>query len=82
LPEIADVVKGKVPILLEGGIRRGCDIFKAIARGATSVIVNQPVIWGYKTKVIFCSLILLYKYYGATSSTSINLAVQCVNHNL
>jgi len=46
LPEVADVVQDKIEILIDGGIRRGTDILKAIALGAKAVLVGRPVIWG------------------------------------
>lgn len=42
LPEIAAAVKQRAPILLDGGIRRGSDVFKAIALGATSTLIGRP----------------------------------------
>jgi len=45
LPAIADEVAGRVPILLDGGIRRGTDILKALALGADVVAIGRPVIW-------------------------------------
>lgn len=44
LPAIADAVKGKVKIIVDGGIRSGADIFKAIALGADSVIIARPFV--------------------------------------
>jgi 4-hydroxymandelate oxidase len=46
LPAIADIVAGRVPVLVDGGIRRGSDIVKAIASGADAVLVGRPVLWG------------------------------------
>lgn len=46
LPEIAAQVKGRVPILIDGGIRRGSDAFKALALGATMVCIGRPYAWG------------------------------------
>jgi 4-hydroxymandelate oxidase len=46
LPEIASVVDGQVPILIDGGIRRGSDAFKALALGASMVCVGRPYVWG------------------------------------
>jgi 4-hydroxymandelate oxidase len=46
LPEVARVAKGKVPILFDSGIRRGSDIFKAMALGASAVCVGRPYLWG------------------------------------
>ena len=46
LPAIADAVDGKIPLLLDGGIRRGTDVLKALALGAKAVAVGRPVLWG------------------------------------
>lgn len=46
LPEVAAGVSGRVPIVIDGGVRRGTDVFKAIALGATAVGVGRPYIWG------------------------------------
>jgi isopentenyl diphosphate isomerase/L-lactate dehydrogenase-like FMN-dependent dehydrogenase len=42
----ADIVAGRVPIVFDGGIRRGIDVFKALALGATVVAIGRPVLWG------------------------------------
>jgi 4-hydroxymandelate oxidase len=46
LPEVAAAVGGRVPVLLDGGVRRGTDVFKALALGATAVGIGRPQIWG------------------------------------
>lgn len=46
LPEIADAVAGRVPVLFDSGIRRGSDILKALALGATAVCVGRVPRWG------------------------------------
>ena len=46
LPEVVDAMKGKVPVLIDGGIRRGTDVFKALALGATAVGIGRPYAWG------------------------------------
>lgn len=46
LPEIVEAVKGRVPILVDSGFRRGTDIVKALCMGATGVCVGRPYIWG------------------------------------
>jgi len=45
LPEIADAVGGRVPLLVDSGFRRGTDILKAIALGAHCVLLGRPVLW-------------------------------------
>lgn len=46
LPEVVQAVGGKFPVFLDGGIRRGTDIYKALALGATAVGIGRPYIWG------------------------------------
>lgn len=45
LPGIVDAVAGRAPVLLDGGIRRGCDVFKALALGARAVLLGRPCMW-------------------------------------
>ena len=45
LPSIADAVAGQAPLLIDGNFRRGSDIFKALAYGATAVMIGRPVAW-------------------------------------
>jgi 4-hydroxymandelate oxidase len=46
LPEVVAAVAGRIPVLIDGGVRRGTDIVKALALGATAVLVGRPVIYG------------------------------------
>ena len=46
LPDIVDAVGGQMEILIDGGIRRGTDVLKAIALGASAVLVGRPILWG------------------------------------
>ena len=46
LPEIVAAVRGRIPILIDGGFRRGTDIFKALALGADAICVGRPYVWG------------------------------------
>jgi isopentenyl diphosphate isomerase/L-lactate dehydrogenase-like FMN-dependent dehydrogenase len=46
LPDITAAVRSRVPIILDGGIRRGTDVVKALALGATAVGIGRPYIWG------------------------------------
>ena len=46
LAPIAEAVGGRVPLLLDGGVRRGTDVAKAMALGARAVAIGRPVLWG------------------------------------
>jgi (S)-2-hydroxy-acid oxidase len=46
LPEVAAAVGRRIPVLLDGGVRRGTDVFKAIALGADAVGIGRPYLWG------------------------------------
>ena len=46
LPEVVAACGGRVPVLVDGGIRRGTDVFKALALGASAVGIGRPQIWG------------------------------------
>jgi len=46
LRAVVDGVEGRVPVILDSGVRRGIDVFKALALGATAVAVGRPVLWG------------------------------------
>ena len=46
LPEIVDAVAGAVEVYIDGGIRRGTDVLKAIAYGARAVLIGRPILWG------------------------------------
>jgi 4-hydroxymandelate oxidase len=46
LPEVVEAVNGKLEIFLDGGIRRGADVVKAIALGAKAVFIGRPLFWG------------------------------------
>lgn len=49
LPAIVDAVAGRAEIYVDGGIRRGTDVLKAIALGARAVLVGRPILWGLAT---------------------------------
>ena len=46
LPAVADAVAGRVPVLMDGGVRRGTDVLVALALGADAVLVGRPALWG------------------------------------
>jgi 4-hydroxymandelate oxidase len=46
LPEVVEAVDGRVPVLMDGGVRRGTDALIALGLGATAVGIGRPVIWG------------------------------------
>ena len=46
VPEVATAVQGRIPVLVDGGFRRGTDVFKALALGADAVGIGRPYLWG------------------------------------
>ena len=46
VPEVVAAVRGRAPVIVDGGVRRGTDIFKALALGATATGIGRPYIWG------------------------------------
>ncbi len=46
LSAVAEALEGRIPVLVDGGFRRGGDVLKAIALGATAALVCRPVLWG------------------------------------
>jgi L-lactate dehydrogenase (cytochrome)/(S)-mandelate dehydrogenase len=46
LPLVADAVQGRMPVLIDGGVRRGADAIKALAMGASFVLIGRPHLWG------------------------------------
>jgi (S)-2-hydroxy-acid oxidase len=50
LPEVVEAVQGKIPVHVDGGVRHGTDVFKALALGADFVWVGRPVLWGLAYK--------------------------------
>ena len=46
LPEVVDAVAGRIPVLMDGGVRRGTAVLKALALGASAVLVGRPAAWG------------------------------------
>jgi (S)-2-hydroxy-acid oxidase len=54
LREVVPIAKGHIPIAVDGGIRRGTDIFKALALGADFCFAGRPAIWGLAVSHINC----------------------------
>ena len=46
LPEVVEAVAGKAEVLIDGGVRRGADVLKAVALGAKAVLIGRPCLWG------------------------------------
>jgi L-lactate dehydrogenase (cytochrome) len=46
LPQIVEAVDGRIPVLVDGGVRRGADVVKAIALGAAACLIARPQLWG------------------------------------
>ncbi len=46
LPGVVDAVAGRIPVLVDGGLRRGADVVKALALGARACLIGRPQLWG------------------------------------
>ena len=51
LGEVVEAVKGRVEVYLDGGVRQGTDVLKALALGAKAVFIGRPVLWGLSYQV-------------------------------
>ena len=77
------VAKGKVPILFDSGVRRGTDVFKAVALGADAVCIGRPYLWGLGAfgqpgvekvmEIIRYELFAIMQQMGTTSLKDINM---------
>ena len=52
LSEIVRAVQGRVEVYMDGGVRLGTDVLKALALGAKAVFIGRPVLWGLAYKVV------------------------------
>ena len=46
LPEVIETIGGRIPVRVDGGVRRGTDVVKALALGASAVMIGRPAAWG------------------------------------
>jgi len=84
LPEIAAVVKKRIPVLIDGGVRRGTDIFKALALGADAVGIGRPYIWGltaFGQEGVEAVLTLLVKEFELTMQQAGTKTIKEINGN-
>ena len=82
LPEVVDAVAGRIPVLVDGGFRRGVDVFKALAIGADAVCIGRPYLWGLSAfgqegvetvlDLLRRELVVMMQQAGATSLDAIN----------
>jgi 4-hydroxymandelate oxidase len=82
LPEIVKALKGRMPVLMDGGIRRGSDAYKALALGADAVCIGRPYLWGLGAygqegvekclSILNSELVRTMQFAGATSLAAID----------
>lgn len=51
LEEVVKAVRGRCDVYMDGGVRRGTDVLKALALGAKAVFIGRPVLWGLSCQV-------------------------------
>ena len=64
LPEIVKAVGNRCEIYLDGGVRTGASLFKALALGAKAVFIGRPILWGFACGVSI--VIIIYNYFSVT----------------
>ena len=85
LPEVVDAVGGRIPVFVDGGIRRGTDALKALALGARAVGIGRPYLWGLGAfgqggvervlDILRAELLLAMRQCGVPTLASINKSV-------
>ena len=85
LPEVIAAVNGRIPVFLDGGIRRGSDVLKALALGARAVGIGRPYLWGLGAfgqagvervlDILRAELLLAMRQCGTPTLASINKSV-------
>ncbi len=81
LPEVIGAVADRIPVLIDGGFRRGTDIFKALALGARAICIGRPYLWGLSAfgqpgvervlEILKAEFELVMRQSGATSTANI-----------
>lgn len=89
LPEIVDAVKGRVPVLFDSGIRRGSDVLKALALGASAVCIGRVPLWGLGAygalgvqrvlEILQAELVQAMRYTGRTTLASVDRSMLLTN---
>jgi 4-hydroxymandelate oxidase len=89
LSEIVDAVAGKVPVLFDSGVRRGADVLKALALGASAVCLGRVPLWGLGSygapgvqkvlEIVQAELVQAMQYTGRTNLASINRKMLLTN---
>ncbi|MDQ1472006.1 MAG: 4-hydroxymandelate oxidase [Bryobacterales bacterium] len=89
LPEIVDAVHGRVPVLFDSGIRRGSDILKALALGASAVCIGRVPLWGLGSfgaagvqrvlEILQAELVQAMQYTGCTTLASVDRKMLLTN---
>ena len=58
LGEVVEAVKGRVEVYLDGGVRQGTDVLKALALGAKAVFIGRPILWGLSYQVCYYTYVI------------------------
>jgi (S)-2-hydroxy-acid oxidase len=80
----APVARGRIPLAIDGGIRRGSDIFKALALGASYCFVGRIPIWGLAVSLVFWCVVIVKRliYIQYNGQEGVELAIRILRQEL
>ena len=84
LSEVVSAVQGRVEVFMDGGVRQGTDVLKALAMGARAVFIGRPVLWGlaYNVRLIYIHILELLAAYFMQGEEGVSQVLQILRDEL